>query len=424
MTLYEAAEAYAARGWCIIPLRANKKPALKSWKMYQKQRPSEEQLRGWFVVGRGVLGEVVGMGVVCGKVSGGLVVRDFDTMAGYEQFAAARPDLARTLPTVETSRGRHVYFLNRVRRIVKMGDGELRGAGYVCLPPTPHPTGKVYQWAVPLPDGQLMTISDVGNAMLVDDGGTLAVVATNKQCQRRQAESIGDALKGVVAALGLEVMLQRVQREQSVTERTEAIASVHSVLSVTQNPQPQEVPNAIDQAIRGTLPTAPGQRHRQVFKLARALKAIPGVAALPLPQLRPFVKAWHIRALPLINTKGFDETWCDFVNAWPNVKYPLGESAMDTIVERLKTSTPPPETAEYETPGLKLLVALCAELQRQSQTDPFYLDARTTARLLDVETMTAWRWLKMLKADALLVELETGRPGRATRWRWLGRNTG
>ena len=61
-----------------------------------------------------------------------------------------------------------------------------------------------------------------------------------------------------------------------------------------------------------------------VFELARALKAIPALADAEARDSRDPVRRWHERALPIIGTKPFDETWADFVTAWPRVKHPKG----------------------------------------------------------------------------------------------------
>jgi hypothetical protein len=105
---------YAARGWSIVPICLDgdrKTPAIKTWKKYQTERASDATLRRWFA-----RPGVDGLAVVCGAVSGGLVVRDYDVLDSYKQWAAARPDLAAALPTVETARGRHVYFHHSTER--------------------------------------------------------------------------------------------------------------------------------------------------------------------------------------------------------------------------------------------------------------------------------------------------------------------
>jgi len=76
---------YYRRGWSIIPIAsATKKPPKGfRWSKYQKTRPTEDELREWFADR-----DDLGLAVIFGDVSGGLVCRDFDTMAGYERWAA------------------------------------------------------------------------------------------------------------------------------------------------------------------------------------------------------------------------------------------------------------------------------------------------------------------------------------------------
>jgi hypothetical protein len=144
--------AYAARGWSILPV-CGKEPRLRSWLPYQSKPPTERQLRKWFGNGK-----VTGLAVICGPVSGGLVVMDFDDREAYKRWAAGHPELARTVPTVESRRGYHLYFRCQLGRsfhvkIDGQAVGELKGSGYIVLPPSKHPTGHTYRWLVPLSGG-------------------------------------------------------------------------------------------------------------------------------------------------------------------------------------------------------------------------------------------------------------------------------
>ena len=70
---------YRSRGWSIIPIGKNKKPPRGlRWKPYQTTQPDKAQLRKWFANGK-----YTSLAVVCGAVSGGLTVLDFDSMC-YE----------------------------------------------------------------------------------------------------------------------------------------------------------------------------------------------------------------------------------------------------------------------------------------------------------------------------------------------------
>ena len=89
-TIYEVAKQYAALELSVIPLQG-KRPALKSWKRYQKERASSKEIEHWHQ--QGLLENV---GIVCGSVSGNLVVLDLDGAAGYPAFAATFPHLADT----------------------------------------------------------------------------------------------------------------------------------------------------------------------------------------------------------------------------------------------------------------------------------------------------------------------------------------
>jgi Bifunctional DNA primase/polymerase, N-terminal len=143
-------------GWRIIPV-INKRPLPGlTW----KRPPDFTAIAHLFDDPR-----VTGLAVVLGQVSGNLAVRDFDSVSGYEIWAAQYPELASTLPTVVTSRGRHVYARTEVPcKTTHFEDGELRGEGaYVVVPPSRHETGHVYRWEI-FPFGGIPTVDP---AMLV-----------------------------------------------------------------------------------------------------------------------------------------------------------------------------------------------------------------------------------------------------------------
>ena len=82
----------------------------------------------------------------------------------------------------------------------------------------------------------------------------------------------------------------------------------------------------------------------------------------------------------------------------------------------------PQAAMRYEQDGLRLLVALCRELQRVSGDKPSFLACRTAGGLLGVKHVTAWRWLFALAQDKILSEVEKGDRARrrASRFRYLG----
>lgn len=145
--IVESVKGYAALGMSVIPLKG-KRPALTSWAQHQQSRASEAEIATWHH--QGILQNI---GIVCGAVSGNLVVLDLDGAAGYPAFAATFPHLAETY-TVATGGGvgKHVYFrVEQMPPSVKamntpIGHLELCGEGrQVVAPPSIHPTtGKPY----------------------------------------------------------------------------------------------------------------------------------------------------------------------------------------------------------------------------------------------------------------------------------------
>src|SRR3954469_4952687 len=90
-------------GISVIPINAGRKtPALKKWKRFQSQRPTDSELHDWFA---DVDNMALGLGAVLGEVSGGLLVRDYDKIKGFDALVTSREKIVRSLPTVRTGRG-------------------------------------------------------------------------------------------------------------------------------------------------------------------------------------------------------------------------------------------------------------------------------------------------------------------------------
>jgi hypothetical protein len=152
-------------GLCIIrsAIDGTKKP-LGSWKQYQTQRPTRDEVAAWFADGH------PGMGVVCGAVSGNLEMLELEGRFMAElatefarRISAAGLDLlfkrlTNGYHTVSPSTGRH--FLYRVEGSIEGNTKlardpnndtliETRGeGGFVVLAPSHgavHPTGKAWR---------------------------------------------------------------------------------------------------------------------------------------------------------------------------------------------------------------------------------------------------------------------------------------
>ena len=72
---------YTARGFSIIPTMG-KIPTIRAWKPFAKRIAKNDTLKRWFDSNK-----PNGVAVICGKVSGDLVCRDFDVMESYDKWA-------------------------------------------------------------------------------------------------------------------------------------------------------------------------------------------------------------------------------------------------------------------------------------------------------------------------------------------------
>lgn len=92
--VFEIARRYVANGLCVIPIRpdGSKIADLESWKEYQERHTTADELRRWF-------GHTsrIGIGIVCGKVSGNLEVIDIDDPEIANDYIEALKECAPTL---------------------------------------------------------------------------------------------------------------------------------------------------------------------------------------------------------------------------------------------------------------------------------------------------------------------------------------
>jgi hypothetical protein len=377
-------------GWCVIPIRSKQKEAMVAWKRYQRERPSETELRGWFG------GRTCNIAVIFGQVSGGLACRDFDVAESYVAWAKAHPDLAKVLPTVRTSRGYHVYFRAHVEGITKYRDGELRGAGYCLLPPSVHPSGATYEWTIP-PEAPIAEIDPAKDGL----------------CSTAEGVEVPEGLEGLEVPEGLD--------EIEVPEVTEENRSHNDEIDFLVGGSSDSIDRKILQAIFYTQPSSEGQRNNCIWELCRWLKGIPEIAKLGFPALRPYVQLWHEQARDAIATKEFTETWADFTHAWKRVKWPRGDGALRTAVQRATmVKDPLPEAAAYDVAKVGELIRICLELQRLAGEGPFFLSSYSAAGILDVSPDRANKWLQMLEVDGILAMVKKNTTKLATRFRYVG----
>ncbi|ADB14952.1 Bifunctional DNA primase/polymerase [Pirellula staleyi DSM 6068] len=391
-------------GLSLLPLHyKQKKPAVRSWKRYQTTRPDEATIYHWWANH-----PERGLAIVLGQVSSCIVARDFDTMEAYEQWAASFSELAAKLPTVETSRGRHVYAradFEAIRRrgketIYEFDDGELRLSGcYVAAPPSMHPSGSQYRWLISMVE--LPPVVDVFSCGFVP-------------CNREDRDYRENRANRVNPDDRADLATELPKKPKTLGTQVVAL--------LKENNFAPEVWQQVLAAIEQTVPRQQGRRHEQVFHFCRVLKAIQEVADLDPNQLEEIVYLWWEQASKVSGTS-WAETLQDFLEGWPKVEFPANSQPMKQILERAMIAETPAGVEFLRGEKLPLmLLKLCRELQRRNPNKEFYLSCRIAGELCGVNHVTANRWLSLFERRGFLEVVERGsnrKGGQATRYRYV-----
>lgn len=139
-SVLRAALKYAEAGLSVIPVRGKVCPL--DWERSQEKRAGEREITYWYYQQL-----LEGVAIVCGAVSGQLVVLDFDGLACVKEFQQVFPALCDTYTVLSGSRqGAHFYyFVDDLPPTTRTKGYELRADGhYVVAPPSPHPSGNRY----------------------------------------------------------------------------------------------------------------------------------------------------------------------------------------------------------------------------------------------------------------------------------------
>jgi len=150
--------------------RGDEKRPLGEWGRYQTELPTEADLRSWF-------SKPAGIGLVCGPVSGGLVVFDFEAEEVWLRFErqareAGLSPILDEAPTVRSPNGVHLWLIapqpvagfaiydpsiqtnkKAAGLIAEVRATDSKGGGQLVIAPgghpDAHPSGKPYEWISP-----------------------------------------------------------------------------------------------------------------------------------------------------------------------------------------------------------------------------------------------------------------------------------
>ncbi len=197
----DASLAYAALGFSVLACEG-KKPAV-NWSAFQHRPAHHTTIRKWNEVGL-----LQNVGIICGNVSGNLVVIDLDGWKAVEAFVAKFPELTPTF-TVSSGSGSGQHFYYMVRDLppttramgTDIGNVELRADGcYVVAPPSIHPlTQQPYLVLRPLP---IMILPDMRKVVAWIKG--LIAEKNGGNLPQRPARPIEGASRWALAALAAE----------------------------------------------------------------------------------------------------------------------------------------------------------------------------------------------------------------------------
>ena len=145
---------YARRGWSVLPLAPRSKvPAVRGGRgVHDATRDSEQLVRWWTAL------PSAGVAVACGRPSAGLIVLDVDPRNGGDESLHDLQGLHGGLPptprVLTGGGGEHYYFRLPMSELAAVGASLGPGldvkadGGYVVAPPSIHPSGVRYRWAL------------------------------------------------------------------------------------------------------------------------------------------------------------------------------------------------------------------------------------------------------------------------------------
>ena len=342
--------------------------------------------------------ELGNIGVALGVKSGNLVALDIDDDALVDRFLEENPFWNGTLQT-RGARGR-VFWVRmtgiypQVTKVLKTlsGEdcGEFRSNGSQSIICGIHPSGNPYQvvkMAKPLVVDFCTIVwpEEIRTPPILET--ILPITATEEAEEPEDTEDTKD------------------------TDESDEVApwifAVHSV----------------EDALRASTPTAPNQNYRLALVLARAVKALEKQAGkIFTPQEhRNIHKKWLALAAQFLRPgQSKEDYFMEYLNAYKLAKYPLGSLVVAQAVEAAKKSPIPPTALVWvDSSDVRLLAAICRELQNIAGKEPFYLSSRMVQKIYKHENhATGAKWLRSFCVMGVLTEVKKGIGIRASRYRF------
>jgi hypothetical protein len=318
------------------------------------------------------------IGVALGQVSNSLVTIDLDEDNYVAAFLAVNPLFGDTLRT-RASRGCNIWIRCRdgyppsqkLKNSPGIEIGEWRADGNQTIISGTHPEGMSYQFVVERP---VITVS-------YD-----AIIWPETILPPRATES--NRVRGV--------------RENEVVAGCGAGDGSRSIQAFSSA-----------DLISQLAPTDYRQNNISLFKLARLVKSYEDATGREATdQERQFVfDRWCHFARPFWRHSR-DDYYAEFLDACHYARIGLDQNPIELAVSRAR-SGPLPHLAGFTDERIRLLVAICLEMQQTMGANSFFLPTRKLGEVLGAHWTQVARWLRILEKPLHVIHLAPGEVRRA-----------
>ena len=99
--------------------------------------------------------------------------------------------------------------------------------------------------------------------------------------------------------------------------------------------------------------------------------------------------------------------YAQFLEAYRYARIGLDQNPIEVAVSRAKAA-PLPQVRGFTDERIRLLVAICREMQQITGANPFFLPTRKAAEILGAHCTQAARWLRILEKPLQVIHLAPG----------------
>ena len=158
------------------------------------------------------------------------------------------------------------------------------------------------------------------------------------------------------------------------------------------------------------VPKAYHQNNASLFKLARLVKSYENAIgrAVTEEELETVFDRWSLIARPFWRSElNRDDYYAEFLEAYGYARIGLDENPIELAVSRAR-AVPLPQVRGFTDERVRLLVAICREMQHITGTSSFFLPTRKLGEILGAHWTQVGRWLRILEKPLQIIHLAPG----------------